>query len=179
MVVPTPATMPESQLSPGEALTRMRYGLRGLYGLGQAEPIDQATGIPTEPVLTDPTLWDTIGVDIGTQLGVDISGGVVNTPTGGPVTIPTSTNPVDWTKFYTALIQGGIDIAKLQAIQPGTSQAGGSITRQAPGFPVQPIQTSTKSTANLGLNLSSGGGMAIAAIAAVAIVLVLSGRQRG
>jgi len=161
------------------------YHLAGLDGLGQVCGDD---GICV----------DDSGNIIGT---VDTSGTYTEIPTQGPVfgppvatappagTLPSvvvlpsgqKVSTSDPNVLYAALATAGIDIAKLAIIQPGTSQAGGSITRQTPGFPVSPIATSTG--IGVSAKVSTGAAIAGSTVALIGLglvaLMVMGGRRRG
>ena len=71
-------------------------------------------------------------------------------------------------------MKGGLSLAQIQAIQPGTVvSANGAILRQATGLPV-PVTTSNT---NLGLSASGSSGILIAAAVGLAVVVMMSGRR--
>ena len=147
---------------------RSGYGY-GLAGLGQVD---------TESLTT---------VDASGNI-IDMTGNVVGNIDTTPVY--TTTDPASGVTYASpnqsqlaaALANAGLDLAKLAIIQPGTSQAGGSITRQNPGYPVAPIATSTQTGLNVGAHVSTGAGLALGSAAAiglgiVALAIVFGGRR--
>ena len=78
-----------------------------------------------------------------------------------------------WAAFATALAKGGMTLAEINAIQPGTVvSANGSILRQATGLPV-PVGTGI--TAALG---SSSTMLLLGGVALVVVVMLMSGKSR-
>lgn len=108
-------------------------------------------------------------VPAGTQTVA--AGGTVTGPGGQTVQVPgAGASQAQMNQFWAQVAQAGIDVAKLAIIQPGTSQAGGSITRQTPGFPVNPIATSTQTGINA--KVSTGAAVAGSTVALIGIALV-------
>lgn len=155
-----------------------RYGISGLGQVCGEDGIcvDDAGNIigtvdPTsggyQPILTDATSMPGVTPPMG--------------PLPAQITLPSGqrVSTADNAQLYAALAQAGIDVAKLAIIQPGTSQAGGSITRQNPGYPVAPIATSSQTGINA--NVSTGAGLAFSSVALIGIGLValisLTGRR--
>lgn len=152
---------------------RSAYGY-GLSGLGQVcgddgicvddsgniiGTVDPNSGT-YQPILTDASSVPGVAPPMG--------------PLPAEITLPSGqrVSTANNAQLYAQLAQAGIDVAKLAIIQPGTSQAGGSITRQSPGFPVSPIATSTASQTGISANVSTGAGLAAGSVALIAIGLV-------
>lgn len=123
------------------------YGMAGLGGLGQST--DSLTTV-------DPTTGNI----------VDASGNVVgniNTTPVATATLPSGQTVASSTtdSLLNNLVNQGFDLAKLATIQPGTSQAGGSITRQSPGYAVSPIATDLQTTTTSNVNIPTGAATAL------------------
>ncbi len=94
---------------------------------------------------------------------VDYSTGA---PYSGPVYTAPSQNSAQWASFASSLAKMGFDLARINAIQPGTVvSANGAILRQNPGYAVG----SPTSSLNLGgsSNLLLYGGLAVLALVAI------------
>jgi hypothetical protein len=81
-----------------------------------------------------------------------------------------------WANVAAALVKGGMSLAQIQAIQPGTVvSANGAILRQATGLAV-PVPGAT----NLGLGLSTTGSSSLLLLggAALLVLLLMQGKGR-
>ena len=157
-----------------EALSHRRsgygYGLSGLAGLGDTSSCGDITTVDASGNIVD-------------ACG-NVVGNIDTTPvytTTDPASGVTYASP-NQSQLAAALANAGLDLATLAIIQPGTSQAGGSITRQNPGYPVAPIATSTQTGLNVGAHVSTGAGLALGSAAAiglgiVALAIVFGGRR--
>lgn len=144
-------------------------------GSGPFNPIPGYDGpIPIITVAAQPPVAQTPGgplytsVPDGTQQVQ--AGSTVNTPSGPVAVPPANASQAQLNQFWATIAAAGIDVAKLAIIQPGTSQAGGSITRQNPGYAVQPIATSTHT--GISANVSTGAAVAGSTVAIIGLGLV-------
>lgn len=89
-----------------------------------------------------------------------------NAPYSGPVYTAPSQNSSQWATFASSLAKMGFDLARINAIQPGTVVgANGSILRQNPGYSVPPPGGGAAlSIKGGGTNLLLIGGLAIGAL---------------
>jgi len=97
---------------------------------------------------TSTTVLNYPGMPTGT---VTYTGG--GSSTGTPASTPSGTTSTNWTPVITAATQGILDVAKLEAIQPGTVQTStGATSRQTTGYPI----TSQTGTVKIGSTVLSG-----------------------
>jgi hypothetical protein len=135
------------------------YGLRGLGEYDESGAwVDTAAS--TDPYLQPGgTTYD---------LGPGYFG---TTPPAGSITAPSQTSS-QWGVFASSLAKMGFDLAKINAIQPGTVVAAdGSILRQNPGYAVG----SPTVAANLGISTTT---LMIGGVALLAVVFMFSGKGR-
>ena len=115
------------------------------------------------PGLTTPS---TGIIDLGVLPGGTMS---IDPSTGGYV-VPSQSSTA-WAQFATALAKGGMTLAEINAIQPGTVVgANGQILRQSTGYPV-----SSAITTALG---SSSTMLLVAGVAAFALIMALMSSRR-
>lgn len=184
MLTPVPAVLPDSTLAPADILAK--FSPQTLAGLGRVSGLG---------VCGDCLGWDDTGeICVGgydTSGCGDTSGGSssgplfpITTPivTTTPIVMPSSSGGTvvsappaggtNWAQVAAALAQGGINIAELQNIQPGTQLTAAGITRQSPGATTQgtPLVTSTA--------VSAGGStLMLLAIAGFAIFAFSESRK--
>ena len=188
MHVPAWPVLPDSTLAPAAVLEKFR--VRALAGLGcgcsetddtgtcldpdpcEAPPLSAGCpGSPGCPGYIDPNLNAAIQAAIPSQpdTTVQTSSGTV----ASGYTIP-SQSSAQWAAVAAALVKGGLTLAQIQSIQPGTVvSANGAILRQATGLAV-PVTTSNT---NLGLTASGSSGLIIGAVVLLAAVVMMSGRR--
>jgi hypothetical protein len=162
-------------------------------GLGQDDGSDDSGGTYTDAS----ALPGAVTTDYGpsdSQLGIsstDLSSVFANITSSTPTYVNSSTgltattvgsnsgyvapsqSSAQWAAFAAALAKGGMTLAEINAIQPGTVvSANGSILRQATGLPV-PVGTGI--TAALG---SSSTMLLLGGVALVVVVMLMSGKSR-
>jgi len=152
----------------------LAYGLAGMRYWGYVQQRRGRWGYGLSGLGQDST--DLTTVDANGNI-IDMSGNVIGNIDTTPVyttTLPsgqTAAGPSQQ-QLINSLLAAGIDVAKLAIIQPGTAQAGGSIIRQSPGLPVQPIATSTQTGLNVGANVSTGAAVAGSTVAIIGLGIV-------
>lgn len=120
--------------------------------------IDTGSSIDLGPVGSAPVYQDTPGT------WVDSSGGVYANP---QTTVAPSQNSAQWAAFASSLAKGGLTLAEINSIQPGTVvSANGAILRQNPGYSVPVANIGTQfsslfSTAGVSSNILLTGGLLI------------------
>ena len=172
--------LPDSVLSPGEVAQKFQgrsmAGIgraqfrRGLRALGQTcttyDPVD---GSCLDTIQTSGDSSIDLSYPTGTSVGYPVTGA-----SGQPATGPSGSSVINWTPVANSIATGLIDIAKLETVQPGTVQQGGTTIRQTAGYGVPVPSTSTV----LGLNTTTSSSVLIlAAIAAVALVFMSKGNR--
>jgi hypothetical protein len=188
MHIPAWPVLPDSTLAPGAVLQKFRVSSLAGLGCGCSQTDDTGTcldpdpcppppssagcpGSPGCPGYIDPNVNAAIQAAIPTQPDT-----TVQTSSGTVVagyTVPSQSSTA-WANVAAALVKGGMTLAQIQSIQPGTVvSANGAILRQSPGFSV-PV---TSSTTNLGLSASGSSGLLIAAAVGLAVVVMMSGRR--
>src|SRR5271166_4561043 len=170
MHVPAWSVLPDSTLAPPEVLAKFSSaamaGLRGL-GCGCSETDDTGTCLDPEACASAPLTAGCPGspgcpgyVDPSVNTAIQAAlpatpDTTVATSTGALApgyTIPNQSSAA-WANVAAALVKGGMTLAQIQSIQPGTVvSANGAILRQATGLAV-PVPGAT----NLGLGLSTTG----------------------
>jgi hypothetical protein len=148
MVIPVPATLPDSTLAPS-ALTAK---FSSLSGLGDDDEAEGGNSVHVGPA--SPSYWDLMtGAGITPQGWAGEDGGYTGRGSGSAST-STSSSSTDWSGVMRALIQGGVDITKLTVVTPGTTQTAGGISRQNPGYAIPGTNS-----ASIGVNSNSSGSM--------------------
>lgn len=114
---------------------------------------------------------------LGQEPAIDTGAAFVDYTTGQPYSGTTYTAPsqnsAQWASFASSLAKMGFDLAKINAIQPGTVvSANGAILRQNPGYAVG---TSTGITANLGMSTTT---LVIGGLGLLAVLFLFSGKGR-
>ena len=184
MHVPAWPVLPDSTLAPAAVLEKFR--VRALAGLGDpcfpGDPDYDPTicAAPT-PIPTSPST--TGSADLCSLYPAMCQGSASVTPASPDATVTSSTGAIQtgytipsqsstaWANVAAALIKGGMTLAQIQSIQPGTVvSANGAILRQSTGLPV-PV---TNVSGNLGVSASPGAGLAIAAVAGLIALVVIS-----
>jgi hypothetical protein len=185
MHVPAWPVLPDSTLAPDAVLEKFRGA--SLAGLGtmicdESGCYDDGTSpAPPAPPTSDSStnlcsLYPAMCQGPQGVVTPAVPDQTVTTPTGTIATgytIPSQSSAA-WANVAAALVKGGMTLAQIQSIQPGTVvSANGAILRQATGLPV-PVTTSTT---NLGLSASGSSGILIAAAIGFAALLMMGGRR--
>lgn len=114
------------------------YGLRGLADITSDYNAFVNAGGFDQYASDIPSQYDYVTADTGT-------------PYTGSYAVAPSQNSAQWASFASSLAKMGFDLARINAIQPGTVvAANGAILRQNPGYAVGSPTSS--------LNLGTGGG---------------------
>ena len=148
-----------------QGLHAYRHGMR--RGFGQTSGVDPSTGEAYGPDVTIPT--DQYLQPGGTSY--DLGPGYFGATPAGSMTAPAQ-NSAQWAAFATALAKGGLTLAEINSIQPGTVVGpNGQILRQNPGYAV-----GTPTIAgNLGVSTTT---LMVGGVLLLAAVFMFSGRGR-
>ena len=121
---------------------------------------------PVDTTLSD---WQAL-VGSATIGGSDANTPAVTSVNGTSGIVAPSQSSAAWPTFLSQLAKGGMTLAEINAIQPGTVvSANGAILRQATGLPV-PVGTTGSITAALGS--VSSGTLLLAGVAVVALLFL-------
>jgi hypothetical protein len=194
MLTPVPATLPDSNLSPSDIMAKFSpqslaglgcgpYGMGGLGDDDDSDLVDLLNQLPTgssggdaSTTVDIPNLIPVGTFDSGSASGnylasIGINPANVSVGSNGTVTVsgPTTSSGLSaqqQASLIQSLISGGVNLAELGLVQPGTTLTAGGITRQNPGATTQgtPLTGGVITSGNSGLlmiGLLAIGGIAL------------------
>ena len=185
MLTPVPATLPNSTLAPSDVLAKFSsQSLAGLGGGFSGFGCDCSTfddsGNCLDPAPCDTSSTTSLNYPYGSSSGagnnLTLPGApVVSTSPAGTTTVASpssSLTAAQQAALLSSLVSGGVNLAELGLVQPGTTLTAGGITRQTAG-------ATTQGTPLTGAVATSDSGVLIIGLLAVAGLALMMMGQRG